>query len=216
MEAGDETDSMATGPENAEVSRRFEPLEWRRSFDDGGRRVAWHVGAAISPLPRPLRRGWGSWVARPAFGQDFDPSGACGSRRSGGAQGSVLFERMAIASLATAKGKATPEASAGSSSTSASTSLASAVAFLKAAVAYYASLGVTVAGVMTDNGSCYKAFDFRGACRDLGLKYIRTKASSRPPCANGPTLRLTRLRIAEQRSSQSGSIDITGIAPTAA
>src|SRR5665213_1253618 len=32
----------------------------------------------------------------------------------------------------------------------------SAVAFLKAAVAYYASLGVIVARVMTDNGSCYR------------------------------------------------------------
>ncbi len=31
----------------------------------------------------------------------------------------------------------------------------SAVAFLKAAVAYYASLGVKVERVMTDNGSCY-------------------------------------------------------------
>ena len=36
-----------------------------------------------------------------------------------------------------------------------------AVAFLKAAVAYYASLGVTVERVMTDNGSCYKSFAFR-------------------------------------------------------
>src|SRR5688572_26919679 len=45
----------------------------------------------------------------------------------------------------------------------------SAIAFLKAAVAYYASLGVAVARVMTDNGSCDKAFDFRDACRDLGL-----------------------------------------------
>jgi transposase len=46
---------------------------------------------------------------------------------------------------------------------------ASAVAFLKAAVAYYASLGVAVSRVMTDNGSCYKAFAFRDACRELGL-----------------------------------------------
>jgi hypothetical protein len=30
----------------------------------------------------------------------------------------------------------------------------SAVAFLKAAVAYYKSLGITVVRVMTDNGSC--------------------------------------------------------------
>ncbi len=52
----------------------------------------------------------------------------------------------------------------------------SAVAFLKAAVAYYASFGVSVARVMTDNGSCYRSDDFRQACKALGLKHIRTKA----------------------------------------
>ena len=31
------------------------------------------------------------------------------------------------------------------------------------------SLGVTVDRVMTDNGSCYRSFDFRDACRRLGL-----------------------------------------------
>jgi hypothetical protein len=46
---------------------------------------------------------------------------------------------------------------------------------LKAAVAYYRGLGVTVARVMTDNGSCYKSFDFRDACRELGLRHIRTR-----------------------------------------
>ena len=51
----------------------------------------------------------------------------------------------------------------------------SAVPFLKAAVAYSKSLGVSVTRVMTDNGSCYKAFAFRDACRDLGIKHIRTK-----------------------------------------
>jgi len=48
----------------------------------------------------------------------------------------------------------------------------SAVPFLKAAVAYYASLGVTVSRVMTDNGSCYKAHAFRDACVQLGLKHM--------------------------------------------
>src|ERR1700722_11063156 len=47
----------------------------------------------------------------------------------------------------------------------------SAVPFLKAVVAYYKSLGITVIRVMTDNGSCYKAFAFRDACRQLGLKH---------------------------------------------
>jgi len=72
----------------------------------------------------------------------------------------------------------------------------SAVAFLKAAVVYYASLGVTVERVMTDNGSCYRSFTFRNAYRRLGLKHIRTKpytpkltvrpsASSKPACGSG-------------------------------
>jgi len=51
----------------------------------------------------------------------------------------------------------------------------SAVAFLKAAGAYYASLGITVERVMTDNGSCYKSHAFARACRRLRLKHIRTK-----------------------------------------
>ena len=36
----------------------------------------------------------------------------------------------------------------------------SAVAFLEAAIAYYASLGVTMQRVMTDNGSCYRSKAF--------------------------------------------------------
>ena len=55
----------------------------------------------------------------------------------------------------------------------------SAIAFLTAAVAYYQSLGVKVVRVMTDNGSCYKSFDFRNACRDLGLRHIRTRPYAR-------------------------------------
>ena len=50
-----------------------------------------------------------------------------------------------------------------------------AITFLKAAVAYYANLGITVERVMTDNGSCYKAFAFRRACKRLGLRHIRTR-----------------------------------------
>ncbi|WP_163471185.1 DDE-type integrase/transposase/recombinase, partial [Haemophilus influenzae] len=51
----------------------------------------------------------------------------------------------------------------------------SAVAFLRATIAYYASLGVTVARVMTDNGSCYRSFAFRDVCRALGLRHVRTR-----------------------------------------
>ena len=51
----------------------------------------------------------------------------------------------------------------------------SAIAFLKALIAYYASLGVNVTRIMTDNGSCYRSKEFQTACRDLGLRHIRTR-----------------------------------------
>ena len=71
----------------------------------------------------------------------------------------------------------------------------SAVAFLKAAVAYYQSLGVTVERVMTDNGSCYKAFDFRDACCELGLRHIRTKPYT--PKTNGKAERFIQTALRE-------------------
>jgi len=76
----------------------------------------------------------------------------------------------------------------------------SAVAFLRAAVAYYASLGVKVARVMTDNGSCYKAFAFRDACRDLGLKHIRTRPYT--PKTNGKAERFIQTALREWAYAQ--------------
>jgi transposase InsO family protein len=70
-----------------------------------------------------------------------------------------------------------------------------AVAFLKAAIAYYKGLGVTVARVMTDNGSCYKAHAFRAACRDLGLRHIRTKPYT--PKTNGKAERFIQTALRE-------------------
>ena len=71
----------------------------------------------------------------------------------------------------------------------------SAVSFLKAAVAYYKSLGVTVTRVMTDNGSCYKAFDFRDACQEIGLKHKRTKPYT--PKTNGKAERFIQTLLRE-------------------
>jgi transposase InsO family protein len=76
----------------------------------------------------------------------------------------------------------------------------SAVAFLRAAVAYYASLGVKVARVMTDNGSCYKAFAFRDACRDLGLKHIRNRPYT--PKTNGKAERFIQTALREWAYAQ--------------
>ncbi len=76
----------------------------------------------------------------------------------------------------------------------------SATAFLKAALAYYKSLGVTVARVMTDNGSCYRSFHFRDACRDLGLKHLRTKPYT--PKTNGKAERFIQTALREWAYAQ--------------
>src|SRR5215813_4665134 len=68
----------------------------------------------------------------------------------------------------------------------------SAIAFLEAAVAYYASLGIKVERVMTDNGSCYLSRDFAKACKKLALKHIRTKPYT--PKTNGKAERFIQTR----------------------
>jgi transposase InsO family protein len=72
---------------------------------------------------------------------------------------------------------------------------ACAITFLKAAIAYYASLGITVERVMTDNGSCYKAFAFRRACKRLGLRHIRTRPYT--PRTNGKAERFIQTALRE-------------------
>jgi transposase InsO family protein len=76
----------------------------------------------------------------------------------------------------------------------------SAVPFLRAAVAYYKGLGVTVTRVMTDNGSCYQSFAFRDACRDLGIKHIRTKPYT--PRTNGKAERFIQTALREWAYAQ--------------
>ncbi len=76
----------------------------------------------------------------------------------------------------------------------------SAVAFLRAAVAYYQSLGVTLARVMTDNGSCYRSKAFRNACRDLGLRHIRTRPYT--PRTNGKAERFIQTALREWAYAQ--------------
>ena len=79
----------------------------------------------------------------------------------------------------------------------------SAVAFLKAAVAYYKSLGVSVARVMTDNGSCYKSLAFARACRRLKTKHIRTKPYT--PKTNGKAERFIQTALREWAKLTKGS-----------
>jgi transposase InsO family protein len=70
-----------------------------------------------------------------------------------------------------------------------------AVAFLKAALAYYEGLGIKVERVMTDNGSCYKSFAFRRACKRFDLRHIRTKPYT--PKTNGKAERFIQTSLRE-------------------
>jgi transposase InsO family protein len=71
----------------------------------------------------------------------------------------------------------------------------SAVSFLRSAVAYYGSLGVTVDRVMTDNGSCYKSLAFAKACKQLRIKHIRTRPYT--PQTNGKAERFIQTALRE-------------------
>jgi transposase InsO family protein len=71
----------------------------------------------------------------------------------------------------------------------------SAVAFLEAAVAYFARLGVRVERVMTDNGSCYRSKTFQAACKRLGLRQIFIKPYT--PKTNGKAERFIQTALRE-------------------
>jgi transposase InsO family protein len=71
----------------------------------------------------------------------------------------------------------------------------SAIATLEAALTYYASLGVTVTRVMTDNGACYKSHAFRDFCRERRLKHIRTRPYT--PKTNGKAERFIQTSLRE-------------------
>jgi transposase InsO family protein len=75
-----------------------------------------------------------------------------------------------------------------------------AVAFLEAAVAYFASLGVRIERVMTDNGSCYRSKMFRAACQRLGLRQIFTRPYT--PQTNGKAERFIQTALREWAYAQ--------------
>jgi transposase InsO family protein len=65
-----------------------------------------------------------------------------------------------------------------------------ATGFLRRAVAFFASHGVTVERVMTDNGGAYRSALHALACRALGLRHLRTRAYR--PQTNGKAERFIR------------------------
>ena len=66
--------------------------------------------------------------------------------------------------------------------------------FLREAVAYFASLGVRVDRVMTDNGTGYKKI-FKAACDELGVRHLRTRPYT--PKTNGKAERFVQTSLRE-------------------
>ena len=71
----------------------------------------------------------------------------------------------------------------------------SAIAFLRATVAYFAGLGVTVRRLLTDNGSAFRSKRFAAACRKLGLKHSFTRPYR--PQTNGKAERFIQSALRE-------------------
>ena len=70
-----------------------------------------------------------------------------------------------------------------------------AIGFLKRALAFYRSHGITVEGLMTDNGSAYRSAAHALACRAMGIRHIRTRPYR--PQTNGKAERFIRTMLRE-------------------
>ena len=77
---------------------------------------------------------------------------------------------------------------------------ASAVAFLRAALAYYARLGIRVRRLLTDNGHCYRSQAFAAACHQLQLRHSFTRPYT--PRTNGKAERFIQTALREWAYAQ--------------
>jgi transposase InsO family protein len=73
--------------------------------------------------------------------------------------------------------------------------VASAVQFLRNAVAYYASLGVSIRRLLTDNGGAFRSKQFAKACRQLNIKHCFTRPYR--PQTNGKAERFIQSALRE-------------------
>jgi len=68
-----------------------------------------------------------------------------------------------------------------------------AIGFLRRAVKHYASYGITVERLITDNGSAYRSTVHAIACRTLGIRHLRTRPYR--PQTNGKAERFIRTML---------------------
>jgi transposase InsO family protein len=69
----------------------------------------------------------------------------------------------------------------------------SAIAFLERALAFFATHGITVERVMTDNGAAYISHAHAASCRRLGIRHLRTRPYR--PRTNGKAERLIQTML---------------------
>jgi len=72
---------------------------------------------------------------------------------------------------------------------------ATTIAFLHSAVEFFATHGITVRALMTDNGSSYRSTQFRHACLQMQLKHLRTRPYT--PRTNGKAERFIQTALRE-------------------
>jgi transposase InsO family protein len=70
-----------------------------------------------------------------------------------------------------------------------------AAGFLRRAVTFFAERGIRVERVMSDNGSCYRSAMHALACRELGIRHLRTRPYR--PRTNGKAERFIQTMIRE-------------------
>jgi transposase InsO family protein len=70
-----------------------------------------------------------------------------------------------------------------------------AIAFLRAALAFYAQHGISIRRLLTDNGSCYRSRHFRAACLQLGIQHRFTRPYT--PRTNGKAERFIQTALRE-------------------
>ena len=69
------------------------------------------------------------------------------------------------------------------------------IGFLNSAVEFFASHGIGVRALLTDNGSCYRSTQFRHACQKMAIKHSRTRPYT--PRTNGKAERFIQTALRE-------------------
>jgi transposase InsO family protein len=69
------------------------------------------------------------------------------------------------------------------------------VGFLDRAVAWFATQGISIERILTDNGNGYRSFAWRDRCAELAIVHTRTRAYS--PATNGKVERFNRTLLDE-------------------